>query len=103
MFELNIYTLSIKQVAELVGETKEYVEEVIAKFTPQLDQLQQKDETITSAPPLDPDVISDQYCLLSLFTPEQIFYIDRGEGEPGMEPCHLLPVTMPTGGRSVSM
>ena len=61
MFELNIYTLSIKQVSELVGETKGYVWEVITKFTPQLDQLQQKDETITSATPLYPDVISDQY------------------------------------------
>lgn len=49
------------QVAELVGETKEHVWDIISKFALQLDQLQQKDETIASATPLDPDTISNQY------------------------------------------
>ena len=48
-------------MAELVGETKEHVWDIITKFTPQLDKLQQKDETLTSSTPLDPEVISDQY------------------------------------------
>ena len=49
------------QVAMLVGESKEHVWEVMAKFTPQLNQLQQKDETITSATPLDPDAVCELY------------------------------------------
>ena len=49
------------QVAMLVGESKEHAWEVMAKFTPQLNQLQQKDETITSATPLDPDAVCEQY------------------------------------------
>ena len=53
--------IHLQQVAELVGETKEHVWDIISKFAPQLDQLQQKDETIASATPLDPDTISDQY------------------------------------------
>lgn len=49
------------QVANLVGETKEHVWDVISKFTPQLDHLQQKDETISSATPLDPEAVSDLF------------------------------------------
>lgn len=48
-------------MAELVGETKEYVWNAISRFTPQLNQLQQRDDTIASASPLDPDDISNQY------------------------------------------
>ena len=53
--------LNHTQVAELVGETKEHVWDIISKFAPQLDQLQQKDETIGNTTPLDPDTISNQY------------------------------------------
>ena len=49
------------QVAGLVGKTKEHVWAVIAKFTPQLDELQQKDETINDTTPSDPGVTSNQY------------------------------------------
>ena len=48
-------------MAELVGQTKEHVWDVISKFTPHLDKLQQKDETITSAAPPDPEVTSEHY------------------------------------------
>lgn len=37
----------------LVGESKEHVWEVMAKFIPQLNHLQQTDETTTSATPVD--------------------------------------------------
>ena len=56
-----IHNYLVQQVAELVGETKDLVWDIISKFAPQLDQLQQKAETTTSATPLDPDVISDEY------------------------------------------
>ena len=48
-------------MAELVGKPKETVWDAIARFTPQLDQLQHKGETITCEAPLDPDVVSAQY------------------------------------------
>ena len=57
----DIVILNHTQVAELVGEIKEHVWDIISKFAPQLDQLQQKDETIGNTTPLDPDTISNQY------------------------------------------
>lgn len=56
-----IHNYLVQQVAEFVGEAKDLVWDIVSKFAPQLDQLQQKDETITSAIPLDPDVILDEY------------------------------------------
>ena len=44
-----------------MGQTHEHVWDVISKFTPHLDKLQQKDETITSAAPPDPEVTSENY------------------------------------------
>ena len=44
-----------------MGVTHEYVWDVISRFTPHLDKLQQKDETITSAAPPDPEVTSEHY------------------------------------------
>ena len=47
-------------MAELVGKPKpkETMWDAIARFTPQLDQLQHKGETITSEAPLDLEVAS---------------------------------------------
>ena len=44
-----------------MGKPKETVWDAIARFTPQLDQLQHKGETITSEAPLDPEIVSAQY------------------------------------------
>jgi len=46
-----------------VGTSKEKVWEAIARFTPQLDQLQHKGETITNEVPLDPETVAAQYWL----------------------------------------
>ena len=44
-----------------MGESKDCVWEVLSKFTPQLNFLQQKDETLSSATSLDPEVISNMF------------------------------------------
>ena len=49
------------QVALLIGKEQEYVWEAFAKFTHQLDQLQQKGESFANESFIDPVEISGQY------------------------------------------
>lgn len=47
-------------MAELVGKPKESLWEAIDWFTPQLDQLQHKGETVTTEIQPDPEAVSTQ-------------------------------------------
>ena len=58
---MNYTGFSVQKVAEFVGQTSEHVWDITSRFTPHLDKLQQKNETITSAAPPDPEVTSEQY------------------------------------------